>query len=433
MLLRLVTKNFLSFYRETVFDMFPNIKRERFENHIYDTKVPLLKQAAIYGANGSGKSNFIKAILFLRSFVLDDNFLSGIDLEDYRFQLVQNNELPISFEIEFSYKDKYYIYNVDIAETIKEELWNSGLGESSNKLIFRREGTEIVSEYLENNNSSKLLLQKNPASSLLPLNQKFPVLKNNADIYNISNWFRNELDIITIDSKIPVLIELLSNNKQLFEFANTIFQSVGIVNSLDICETPLDEWMSNKKNSKELQQILEKSHITQNSGLSAFKNNRNEFNIALKKGKKVVQEFMFEQMGINGYKKKMNISSQSDGTVRLLTLIPVIYSAMKKGKVVFIDEIENSIHPNLIFSLLKYYADNTSNGQLIYTTHMTKLLNQQKLLRLDEAWLVEKDNGNSFMRSLNDFKIHNTINIENGYLDGRYGGVPPIFEINNNE
>jgi len=65
MLLRFKIKNFLSFYEETVFDMFPNVKREKFQHHIYtNMEVPLLKQAAIYGANGSGKSNFIQALTF---------------------------------------------------------------------------------------------------------------------------------------------------------------------------------------------------------------------------------------------------------------------------------------------------------------------------------------------------------------------------------
>ena len=88
MLLRLKIKNFLSFFEETTFDMFPNPKRTSFPNHIYgDLAVPLLKQAAIYGANGSGKSNFIKAISFLNSFVTNEDFLKNVDLEDYIFQL----------------------------------------------------------------------------------------------------------------------------------------------------------------------------------------------------------------------------------------------------------------------------------------------------------------------------------------------------------
>ena len=100
MLLRFKIKNFLSFYEETVFDMFPNIKREKFSHHIYtDMTVPLLKQSAIYGANGSGKSNFIKAIAFLREFVIYDNFLNNIDLDNCFFQLTQEKQQNISFEI----------------------------------------------------------------------------------------------------------------------------------------------------------------------------------------------------------------------------------------------------------------------------------------------------------------------------------------------
>ena len=106
-----------------------------------------------------------------------------------------------------------------------------------------------------------------------------------------------------------------------------------------------------------------------------------------------------------------------------------MYDALYQKKTVFIDEIDNSIHPNLIFELLKFFSNNKSNGQLIFTTHTTKLLNQQELVRPDEIWFTEKSEGNTKMYSLNDFKLHNTLNIENGYLDGRYGGVPEITEI----
>ena len=51
-------------------------------------------------------------------------------------------------------------------------------------------------------------------------------------------------------------------------------------------------------------------------------------------------------------------------------------------------------------------------------------------MRTDEAWMVEKKDGGSHMYSLNDFKIHNPINIENGYMEGRYGAIPFIGELN---
>ena len=80
MLLRFEITNFLSFYKTTSFDMFPNNKRTTFAEHVYsDADVPLLKLAAIYGANGAGKSNFIKAFDFLRDFVTQNDFLDNVD------------------------------------------------------------------------------------------------------------------------------------------------------------------------------------------------------------------------------------------------------------------------------------------------------------------------------------------------------------------
>jgi hypothetical protein len=116
----------------------------------------------------------------------------------------------------------------------------------------------------------------------------------------------------------------------------------------------------------------------------------------------------------------------------MLTLIPAFYDALFNEKTVFVDEIENSIHPNLIFEMVKYYSSKRSNGQLIYTTHLSKLMDQQELLRLDEYWIVRKESGQTKMRSLSEFSIHNTIKIENGYLQGRYGGVPRVnLEVEN--
>jgi AAA15 family ATPase/GTPase len=158
-------------------------------------------------------------------------------------------------------------------------------------------------------------------------------------------------------------------------------------------------------------------------------NNINLWNITIQKGVKTVQELLFDQFGQADCHRAMSISAQSDGTVRLLTLIPALYSAMYEKKTVVIDEIDNSIHSNLMFELIRFYANNKSNGQLIFTTHTTTLLNQQELVRPDEVWLTEKSEGNTRMFSLNDFKLHNTLNIENGYLDGRYGAVPIIEEL----
>lgn len=431
MLLRLKIKNFLSFFEETTFDMFPNPKRTSFPNHVYgDMAIPLLKQAAIYGANGSGKSNFIKAISFLKSFVTNEDFLKNVDLEEYIFQLTSTKQSKISFEIEFFIKQKYFVYELEIEkQSIRETLSHSGLGKTPDKILFKRNSAEITSAYMGNESSAKKLLSMNPLSSLFPLNQKFPVL-NNEDVKLAFEWFAGKLEILTINSTIPAMIELMSNQTALLRLTNEIFENIGVgIDAVKIAETPFDQWVTNHKNANELHQMMETNPLKPNTGITRIENDRNVFSVSLKKGIKTVQELLFEQLGQSGFKKEMKISAQSDGTVRLLVLIPAIYEAINKEKIIFIDEIDNSIHPNLMFSLLQFYGAHASKGQLIYTTHTTRLINQQELLRPDEIWLTEKENGNSKMYSINNFKIHNTINLENGYLDGRYGAVPQIGEF----
>ena len=233
MLLRIEIGNFLSFYNNVVFDMFPNPKREHLQSHILNQKVPLLKQAAVYGENGSGKSNFVMAFVFIKQFVNNVNFLSQIDLDRFKFQLSEEISSPLNISIEFNQEGKYYIYQLQINSHIIERFYKSGVGQRENTLIFERNGNELKSELVSNMESSKQLLQKNKLSSVLSLNKLFPILSPCDELSDINNWF-NSLEIVTINSDIPFLIGLLSRNRDIMDFANDVLQNVGITNSLSI-------------------------------------------------------------------------------------------------------------------------------------------------------------------------------------------------------
>lgn len=426
MLLRLTMKNFLSFYYETSFDMFPNPKRERFQNHIYEKlDVPLLKQSAIYGANGAGKSNVVKALSFLKFFTTKIDFFSKVEFDDYRFQLKKNNTDPFSLKIEF-FEKHYFIYEVNVGKKISETLYLSGLGERDDVEIFKRENDKITGEGILSIQASEALLKKNLKSSVLALNKQFPILENSY-VNEAYGWFRKTLVTASIDFHISSLIPKLDNDSRLLQFSSDFMKKLKISDDLKISKSEFNEWLKTR-HGEAYKKHFENHSIEsiKNYSISASSNRRNEFFVVHKDGKDYVQEFSFDQVGLDGFRKGMNIDSQSDGSVRLLTILPLVYEAIHNHKVVVIDEIENSMHPNLVYQLVKYYGESGSNGQLIFTTHLTKLMNQQDLSRLDEMWIVDKENGNSSMRSLNDYKIHNTINVENGYLEGRYGGVPQI-------
>ena len=158
MLYRLIIGNWTSFAEPVQFDMFPNIKRENFLNHVYNKKdeIPVLKSSALYGANGSGKSNFIGALKFIKTFATnfdinsDSNWIKSV-FKTNRFRLpLMDENIPMSFLIEFGGELSVYIYSVEINQDgiLEEALYISGKGQDSNKFIFRRFGNTV--EFTDN-------------------------------------------------------------------------------------------------------------------------------------------------------------------------------------------------------------------------------------------------------------------------------------------
>jgi hypothetical protein len=153
--------------------------------------------------------------------------------------------------------------------------------------------------------------------------------------------------------------------------------------------------------------------------------------VLVKEDKEVlVKQLKLEHSGKEGVIADFNLDEESDGTVRLLDFIPAFNSVANESKVFVIDEIERSIHPLLIKALVKKFSqDKQSNGQLIFTTHESSLLDQS-IFRADEIWFVEKDkSGCTDIYPLSDFKEHNITDIRKGYLNGRYGSIPFLANL----
>lgn len=438
MLLRVILKNFLSFEDEVQFDMFPNMRKESLPNHVTMAadSLSILKMAAIYGANGAGKSNMLKGVHFIKRLVSKKDFLNQSKVSIYFYALKKDPaSQPINLTIEFVTKaGKAFIYYVEIGEDgIKSEvLQESGLGAKENKNVFTREGDTLsfaVKPSDEVQQMIKAWSEKNPFASLLTINDDMPVLSDkNIDI--VKNWFQEELVLINFHSLNPALIELLRRNKKITAFTSALFKAVDLgINTVKVQTEDFDEWIrSHNEEQLPIEEFIEKLNKMQSGGISEITKNRITRNFTIEDGVRKISQLMFEQFGKNGFSKDMDIVAQSDGTVRLLTLVPAFYDAIKNSKTVLIDEIEHSIHPHLIRELVKFFSQQETTGQLIFTTHETCLLDQ-KFIRTDEVWLVEKKDGSTHMYSLNDFKIHNTINIANGYMEGRYGAIPFIGDL----
>ena len=133
----------------------------------------------------------------------------------------------------------------------------------------------------------------------------------------------------------------------------------------------------------------------------------------------------------NGKLVKFELDEESDGSRRMIDYIP-LFQILTSDATVFIDEFERSIHPSLLKAMVRKLLGPDSNikGQLIFTTHDCNLLDQS-IFRQDEIWFVEKKEGKTTMYPLTDFQIRQELDIKKGYINGRFGAIPFLGDLDN--
>lgn len=429
MLLRVILQNFLSFDDEVQFDMFPNIKRTQLSSHIYTkSDVAVLKQAAIYGSNGAGKSNLVKALEFLRAFALDKDFAKNIELNKFCYLLKpEAGREPISLAAEFEIQSRFFFYEIEITDkyVAREGLYESFPKESRLDLIYERKKQNV--EFAQNvkvddaiMEATKKMLAKNPMASLLALNGEFPIVPDDRCKF-AAKWFKWQLEIIGVRTSYPTLIDLLRNNKPMMDFARDLVYKLDVgVNDMNLQESDFDSWaQAHSAIARNIPDDLDNV-----KSLSLMANTTPVLSIDIEEGVRKVYQLIFDNMGKNGFIGRLDTSMQSDGTLRALTLLPALYSACKQGKTVVVDEINCCLSPTMVKGIVEYFAKTEdTNGQLIFTTHDNQLLDERDILRSDEIWFVDKRKGASIIYTHNDFKEHHTISPFRGYNEGRYGAI----------
>jgi uncharacterized protein len=436
MLIRFIVSNFLSFDQETEFNMISGVFKTH-KHHVYNAgKVDVLKAAAIYGANGAGKSNLIKAINLLKEIVTK----GGIDqtIDDKKFKLNKNNfEKPISFDIEFSIDKKIYSYGVSINhnEIVEEWLYESGIT-IDDKLIFERSLTtsgktsirmaekfvrtkkeELLIELIEEN-----LLQRNKL--LLGMTDYLKI----DELISVRKWFIEKLIVIFPSKNFHGILPLLLNSVPLKKFFDQLLLSFDTgIDQLVSRDQDLEKYLveSKEKLTKEaIEDIVKVSKLLINEKLSAVIIQGNE-------GKLIVKETVSFHKDNLGESILFKLSEESDGTKRLIDFIPAFHNLLQKDYTYVVDEIDRSIHPSLLCMMIrKIMLDTSTKGQLIFTTHESNLLDLE-IFRQDEIWFVEKDNktGGSQLYSLSEFKPRYDLDIRKGYLKGRFGAIPFLANL----
>jgi AAA15 family ATPase/GTPase len=254
------------------------------------------------------------------------------------------------------------------------------------------------------------------------------------DILNVIDWFQNSLKVIFPDDKYNEGLkfelnqdeELLTTFEQFLKYFDTGINGVCLekINSesIDIPKTLLD---------KIKEDLLSKK--SENVRASVLSSKNTTYFLSIKGGDLVVQKFMTKHSVIGqDMLEKFDTSDESDGTNRIMDFIPLLMDLLQGENVFIIDEMERSLHPNLMYDLIDLFISKAVNinSQLILATHESSLLTQ-KLLRKDEVWFIVKDNsGASKLHSLEEYNVRFDKEIRKDYLLGRFKAIPRLGNRN---
>lgn len=451
MLIRFIVSNFLSFKDETEFNMLTG-NYQRHPHHVYHLEhdVNVLKAAAIYGANGAGKSNLIKAIAFLKDLVTnkEKNVLSSL----HKFKLESEYATkPARFEIEFETNGKTFSYGIECHQDRIAEEWlvQVGFDKSPDITIFERKTDEnykhslqLADKYLQTEKERyfrEFFEEQILKSDILFVNSgKGELFEEIIECLKMVN----NIQIVRPDEVIAIIWYGIiafdghrNNTNRIFKHFNTGIDNL-VIESEELKTSSNDglEYLKNLIDKVNFSQYINKEiPNAMNEDDYNFMNKRIFENIAIE-GDKIISKKLFSvHKNKFNVDVKFNIDEESDGSIRLLELWNLLYLLLQKhDSLLIIDEIDRSIHPALLKSLLKKMMEETdSKGQLIFTTHEANLLDLD-IFRQDEIWFAEKNNeGASTFYSLSDFNPRADLDIRKGYLNGRFGAIPFLANLEN--
>ena len=429
--------NFRSFSSEETFSLVAsNRLAGRHEDHavpIPDSNERVLRTAVLYGANGAGKSNLFKALQYLKSIALDTRPKnSGTGREAFRFGGTASE--PSVFDLQFVARNSLYRFGVKVDDEKIREEWLVRVVGGREKTIYERVTTDGGDVTIQ---ASGLEGLKVRALTTVggPQNQSFiatiQATLEPADfgdyLREVVDWFRDGLSLIAPDVSLTSLGHSLSRNPNLLEFAGNFLRASGT----GVDRVGIRKQMISKDKFEGLLPGLALGGLKQGlaqDGTMIYYSNEDDLVVAASPGEDQVELITIHTAHEHQPGKiiPMDLAAESDGTRRLLDLMPALHTLHTRGGVYFVDEIDRSLHPMLVRNFLDHFLHSCdgSQRQLIMTTHESNLLDQE-LLRRDEIWFAEKDPaGASHIYSLMDFKVRNDLEIRKHYLQGRFGAVP---------
>ena len=448
MLIQFTIQNFLSFKDEVTFSMVAVNSDNQHSDHLAQNEAgegrSVLPIAAMYGANAAGKSNLIKAMSFVKNLVVKGT-RTNQSISVPTFKLGEYDKQTSKFEFIFTHQSSQYSYGFRLNKEQIVEEWLHGIpkGKKKEVMYFERVTStsskkETIVEFgtilkgrspTKGKDLNRHLNLKFIATGTRP-NQLFlteAIDRSIETLMPVFNWFKNVLMVVPAESNFKKLEVGVAVDESFTDFLSKflIFAGTGIeAISTDMVELDFDNhFPTMPKGFRD--SILE--GLEENSVATVGNSQGGRFLLSRDKNGQVnLTQLKASHRHENGDLIDFSMDEESEGTQRLINLIPYLYILGKDAeKVVFIDELDRRLHPLLSRRFVESAINCRAHGnQLIFTTHDTNLLDLD-LLRRDEIWFVEKNkNGISDCYSLAEFKIRPDLKIEKGYLNARFGAIP---------
>lgn len=413
MFLSMSLENFRSIKNKNTVSFLASGAREHHPNHIYHSVKSgheVLKSAGFYGANASGKSNFLFAFEALRYITTRSGDLKDGDkipcYEPYRLSKDTMNS-PTKIEVDFlSKEDIRFVYKISFnSSKIIEESLDFYPNKVKSNVFSRVDGDDWESIKFGANYKGGV-----KKIAFFGNNSYLSKAGNNAStpqmIRDVYNFFRRDCLHLSMMERFKMKSSNTEHDNEVMGKLSKVLCYVDTgIKSISMTEVVV-----------EIPEFLEKSIPDEVK------------KIYIENGK---DKFLFTHIGEDGTEAVFEEEEESDGTRKIFSMMHPIMEAFKDRTVFIFDELDNSLHPHIADLVIKLFNDKSVNkvgSQLIFSTHNMQIMSPEKMRR-DQIWFVDKTDGSSRTYSLDDFdkkKVKATTPYHVWYDDGRFGGVPSV-------
>jgi hypothetical protein len=415
MLIEFRVENFKSIKEEVMLSLLATKDSSLEENTIKTdimTKAALLRTAVIYGANASGKSNLLQALVFLKALVTKSHtHQKGTKIRFSPFKLDKEFlSKPTKFRVTFIKNDMKYVYGISFNEdkVIDEYLYYYPSNRKRAIIFERKNTTQFV---FTTDKSIQTFISQRTLENVLYLSKA--TQEKYEKTVDAFEWFKDTLQSIG-PADHPVLtnftVKLLNEPNMKEVIVKALHEADLGIKDISTSNRKLKMEELPAEFPDELKKLLVQEEHLEIKMLHKITNDK-------------------KNSLIDAY---LDFSEESEGTQRFFSLIGPFIDALSKGMVLVVDELEAKLHSSLNVFLVKLFhniSQNKKNAQLIFTTHNVELM-EEDIFRRDQIWFTEKnpDTGSTDLYSLVNFSPRKDKNIKKGYLAGRYGALPFIKE-----